>query len=145
MAERILSLAIWTTEERDALQGVLEQDRGRQRTNFSRDLREVQKLLTESVHLDILQETERVGIETRLLRLQRIQASESDISSGILELERVRESLVKRREREAERIRSRLRRLGGSSDDERATPPLGGLSPDASTLRGWVMDFEQSS
>ena len=145
MAERILSLAIWTTEEREALQGVLEQDRGRQRTNFARDLQDVQNLLTESVHLDILQETERVGIETRLLRLQRIQASDSDISSGILELERVRESLVKRREREAERIRSRLRRLSGSSEEERSTPPLGGLSPDASSLRGWVMDFEQSS
>ena len=143
MAERILSLAIWTEEERAALQGVLELDRGHQRSNFAQELQDVQKLLLESVHLDILQETERAGIETRLLRLQRIHASDSDISSGILELERVRESLVKRREREAERIRSRLRRLSGASEGERTTPPLGGLSPEMTPLRGWVMDFEQ--
>ncbi len=145
MAERILSLAIWTNEEREALQGVLDADRGRQRSDFAQELQEVQKMLMESVHLDILQETERAGIETRLLRLHRIHASDSDISSGILELDRVRESLVKRREREAERIRSRLRRLSGAADDERGTPPIGGLSPGASPLRGWVMDFDQSS
>lgn len=145
MAERILSLAIWTNEEREALQGVLDADRGRHRSDFAQELLEVQKMLMESVHLDILQETERAGIETRLLRLHRIHASDSDISSGILELDRVRESLVKRREREAERIRSRLRRLSGAPDDELATPPIGGLSPDAFPLRGWVMDFDQSS
>ncbi len=146
MAERILSLTIWTDEEREALQGLLESDRGRQRTNFAQELQDVQKLLRESVHLDILQETERAGIETRLLRLQRIVASDSDISSGVLELDRVRDSLVKRREREAERIRSRLRRLSGSSlDDEHTTSSLGSLPPDYSSQRGWIMDFDQSA
>ena len=142
LAERILSLAIWTSEERAALQGVLEQHRGRQRSDFVRELADVQKLLRESVHLDILQETDRAGMETRLLRLQRILASDSDLSSGILELERVRESLVKRREREADRIRSRLRRLSAPAEEDRTTPPLGSLSPDIAPSRGWVMDFD---
>ena len=144
MADHILSLAIWTNEERDALQGVLERDRGRQRTDFSQELQNVQKLLHESVHLDILQETERAGFETRLIRLQRILATDSDISSGILELGRVKDSLVKRREREADRIRTRLRRLSGPPDDSPAPPQGGGPSPGTAHRGEWVMDFDRS-
>ena len=145
IAERILSLTIWTTEERDALQIVLERDRGRQRTDFVQELQDVQKLLNESVHLDILQETERAGFETRLTRLQRILSTDSDISSGILELERVKDSLVKRREREADRIRTRLRRLSGPPDE--VSPPLqsGATAPGTTYPGEWVMDFDRSS
>ncbi len=145
IAERILSLTIWTPEERDALQIVLERDRGRQRTDFVQELQDVQKLLNESVHLDILQETERAGFETRLTRLQRILSTDSDISSGILELERVKDSLVKRREREADRIRTRLRRLSGPPDE--VSPPLqsGATAPGTTYPGEWVMDFDRSS
>lgn len=145
-AERILSLTLWTTEEREALQSVLERDRGRQRTDFVQELHDVQKLLHESVHLDILQETERAGFETRLTRLQRILSNDNDISSGILELERVKDSLVKRREREADRIRTRLRRLSGVPEETPPAPPQGGGASRGAGHRGeWVMDFDRSS
>ncbi len=144
VAERILSLTIWTPQERDALQTVLDRDRGRQRTDFVQELQDVQQLLNESVHLDILQETERAGFETRLTRLQRILSTDNDISSGILELERVKDSLVKRREREADRIRTRLKRLSGQTDVVTPLPQSGGAAP-GSALRGeWVMDFDRS-
>ena len=145
IAERILSLTIWTNKERDALQSVLERDRGRQRTDFVQELWDVQKLLNESVHLDILQETERTGFESRLTRLQRILATDTDISSGILELGRVKDSLVKRREREADRIRTRLKRLSGQTDAATPSPQGGGASPGPALRGEWIMDFDQSS
>lgn len=136
-AERILSLTLWTSEERDALESVLRQHRSRQKSEFAQQLAAVRHLVADSVHLDILPETERVGIETRLARLQLSINSDSGASSGILELERVRDSLMKRREREAERIRSRLRKLHGSPAGEGESPPPPPASP-----KGWVMDFE---
>ncbi len=143
MADRILSLAIWSNEERDALQGVLERDRHRKRTHFSRELSEVHKLLTESVHLDILKASERAGFETRLTKLQAIATSDTNVSSGFVELDRVREALVKRREREADRIRSRLRQLSHPPNDEPLAEPPSSSDTDATQPRGWVMDFNQ--
>lgn len=139
--ERILSLATWSNEERDALQGVLELDRHRQRTDFVRELNEVNTLLAESVHLDILNESERTGFVTRLSRLGKIVASEGSVSSGIIELDRVRQTLLKRREREADRIRNRLRQLNSSTpnDQESTSTPAKEMPPPS----GWIMDFDQ--
>lgn len=136
-AERILSLSLWSDEERDALEGVLRHHRTRQKSEFLQQLAAVRHLLNESVHLDILPEAERTGIETRLSRLQLSLNAESSVSHGILELDRVRDSLLKRREREAERIRNRLRQLHGTSRAESEPPPA---SPKSS--KGWIMNFE---
>ena len=139
--ERILSLTTWSNEEREALQGVLDSERHRQRTDFARELSEVNALLTESMHLDILKESERTGFETRLSRLGKIVASEGSVSSGVIELDRVRQSLLKRREREADRIRNRLRQLNSStpSDQESTSAAAKELPPPS----GWIMDFDQ--
>ncbi len=141
LAERILSLSIWPEEEREALRGVLTSDRLRQRSDFAQELQAVHQLLADSVQLDILQESERAGFETRLARLKRIVASDNDVSSGVIELERVRELLVKRRERETDRIRSRLHRLSPPPTSQ----PESGLSspsaPDTPPPRRWMMDF----
>ena len=143
LAERILSLPVWSSEESSALQGVLTHDRVRQRTDFARELNEVQYLLKDSVHLDILKESERTGFETRLARLQRIVSADNDVSSGVIELERVREMLVKRRERETERIRNRLQRLSSpqAPDPDAVAPAV--PPPVAPSPRSWVMDFDQ--
>ena len=118
-------------------------DRVRQRTDFARELNEVQYLLKDSVHLDILKESERTGFETRLARLQRIVSADNDVSSGVIELERVREMLVKRRERETERIRNRLQRLSSpqAPDPDAVAPAV--PPPVAPSPRSWVMDFDQ--
>lgn len=142
LAERILSLSHWSNAERQALQGVLESDRQRQRTDFVRELNDIKTLFAESVQLDILKDIERTGLETRIARLGRIVESDNEVSSGLMELGRVRGLLIKRREREADRIRSRLRQLnapeihesGGNSSPE---SPSGAAQP-----RGWVMDFD---
>lgn len=136
-AERILTLSLWTADEIESLEGVLRLHRTRQRSELVRQLGEVRKMLNDTVHLEILPDNERAGIETRLSRLQLNLNNDSGLSSGILEVERVRDLLVKRREREAERIRNRLRLLHGSQAEDEATPP--DTSPPVS---GWVMDFE---
>jgi hypothetical protein len=137
-AERILSLAFWTPEERDALESVLRQDRARKKAEFLHQLAEVRQLVADSVHLEILPDTERAGVETRLSRLQLQVNHDSSASASILELDRIRDLLVKRREREAERIRNRLRQLHGASAAESEPPPP---APPKSP-KGWIMDFD---
>jgi hypothetical protein len=137
-AERILSLAFWTPEERDALESVLCQDRARKKADFLHQLAEVRQLVADSVHLEILPDTERAGVETRLSRLQLQVNHDSSASASILELDRIRDLLVKRREREAERIRIRLRQLHGASAVESEPPPP---APPKSP-KGWIMDFD---
>ncbi len=95
-------------------------------------------LVAESVHLEILPETERAGVETRLSRLQLQVNSDTSASASFAELERIRDLLVKRREREAERIRNRLRQLHGASALESEPPPP---APPKSP-KGWIMDFD---
>lgn len=142
LAERILSLSHWSNAERVALQGVLESDRQRQRTDFVRELNEVKTLLAESVQLDILKDIERTGFETRIERLGRIVESDKDVATRASELGRVRELLIKRREREADRIRSRLRQLNAPSPQE-SDGNKSSESPSGTTRpRGWVMDFD---
>ena len=142
-AERILSLSVWTNCERQALHDVMERDRLRQRTDFVQELSEVEKLLAESVHLDILQDMERASYEARLLKLQHICSSDSDVSAGLVDLKRVRESLVIRRDREADRIRARLRQLSSRLLEEQAVVPASNSVLPPSSSRGWVMDFDQ--
>ena len=135
-AERILSMSFWNSEEHDALEEVLRQDRSRQKAEFLTHLADVRQLLADSVQLDILPDGERNGIESRLVRLQLSVNAEAGASSGIQELDRVRDSLMKRREREAERIRNRLRQLHGSSgriEESRPNPQSPGK---------WIMDFD---
>ncbi len=135
-AERILSMSIWTDEEREALQSVLTHERSRQRDEFSQEVEHVRQLLMETIQLDVLPETDRVGFQARLTKLQRIVESDCDVSSGIQELDRLKGGLMKQREREAERIRSRLRQLGnrpGGPDSVEAK---------ATTRNRWVMDFD---
>lgn len=137
-AERILSLSFWTSEEREALESVLRQDRARKKGEFLQQLAEVRQLVAESVHLEILPDTERAGVETRLSRLQLQVNSDTSASASFAELERIRDLLVKRREREAERIRNRLRQLHGAPAVESEPPPV---APPKSP-KGWIMDFD---
>ena len=143
LAERIVSLAIWNNEEREALQGVLERDRRRQRTNFVRELHDVNQLLAESALLEILNESERKGFETRLARLQKIATAESDLSTGVTELDKVREALVKRRERETERMRVRLRQLSEPSSGSSVIETTTSQDHSEPSQQGWVMDFDR--
>jgi hypothetical protein len=142
LAERILSLPHWSNSEREALQSVLDSDRQRQRSDFVRELNHVKALLAESVQLDILKESERTGFETRIDRLGRIASSDHEVSSGVLELGRVRDLLVNRREREANRIRSRLRQLNSPAVNEHDGKPASGSATESPQPRGWVMDFD---
>ena len=142
LAERILSLTHWSNAERDALQSVLESDRQRQRTDFTRELNDVKALLAESLQLDILKDSERAGLESRLDKLRRIASSDNDVSSGVRELERVRDLLVKRREREADRVRSRLRQLNNPAANEGEGTTPSGTTRETTQSRGWVMDFD---
>ncbi len=142
LAERIRLLSHWSNAEQEALQGILDSDRQRQRTDFARELSEVKTLLAESIQLDILKQSERSGIETRIERLGRIASSDNDVSTGVTELERVRELLVKRREGEADRIRSRLRQLNSPAGNEHEGKPEPGSSLNAPQSHGWVMDFD---
>lgn len=137
-AERILSLSFWTPEEREALESVLRQDQSRKKAEFLHQLAEVRQLVADSVHLEILPDTERAGVETRLTKLQFQVNNEANASASMIELDRIRDFLVKRREREAERIRNRLRQLHGTAATESDTPPL---APPKSP-KGWIMDFD---
>ena len=137
-AERILSLSFWTPEEREALESVLRQDRSRKKAEFLHQLAEVRKLVADSVHLEILPDTERAGVETRLTKLQFQVNNEANAAASMVELDRIRDLLVKRREREAERIRNRLRQLHGTvAKDNETPPPAPPKSP-----KGWIMDFD---
>ncbi len=122
-AERILSLSFWTPEEREALESVLRQDRSRKKAEFLHQLAEVRKLVADSVHLEILPDTERAGVETRLTKLQFQVNNEANAAASMVELDRIRDLLVKRREREAERIRNRLRQLHGTAAKDNETRP----------------------
>lgn len=142
LAERILSLAFWTESEKRTLLGVLESDRHRVRTDFLKGLARVRTLLNETIHLDLLSETERSGFETRVSRLDLIADSETDLKHGVQELELVQESLTIRREREAERIRGRLQRLN-SAPEATNTNRVNTDTDNIHTTRisGWTMDF----
>ena len=142
LAERILSLPHWSNAERVALQSVLESDRQRQRTDLVRDLSDVKTLLAESVQLDILKDIERTGFETRIEQLGRMAESDNDVSTKVTELGKVRDLLIKRREREADRIRSRLRQLNAPAAHESDGSGLTESPPGTAQPRGWVMDFD---
>ena len=137
-ADRILSMSLWSAEEREALQAVLVNDRDRKRTEFSEDVNYVRRLLNETIQLNAIPDSERVVFQTRLSKLERVLESDADLSTGLQELNRLRSGLLKQREREAERIRNRLRQLGRPpAPSERDETQSESPAP-----KGWIMDFE---
>ena len=125
--ERILQLPVWSAEQKATLQSLRDQKLAKAREGLWHDLKETEQMIGEAVRMDLLNDQDRAGFETRLERLRRTLNDESDVNSGTIELERLRTAVQRTREREAFRIRTRLKELEPSTDSK----------------PGWVMDFSK--
>ena len=110
------------------MQAIRDKQLAKARESLWQDLQETERMIGDAARLDLFTPQDKAGFETRLERLRRSLHDDSDVSAGTVDLERLRSAVLRSRERETQRIRTRLNEL----------------SPDHSPKPGgWVMDFSK--